>query len=199
MIESIRCLEDLRVTQCDKLVSISIDLGELPCISRLEISFCSELRNLPKGICRHSNLTKLTIGRFSKSIDFNSFQTVLDGIEQSKSLRDLSLHGWEHWDSLPYQLQHLTSLESLTLFGFGMEALPEWFGGLSSLSTLYLNSCHKLRHLPSEEAMQRLKKLQQLVVIGCPLFQKMHREENGPDSELSKISNVPHLWSWPNL
>ncbi|CAA3024672.1 Hypothetical predicted protein [Olea europaea subsp. europaea] len=35
MTESIRCLEFLRVSKCDKLVSFSIYLGELPCISML--------------------------------------------------------------------------------------------------------------------------------------------------------------------
>ncbi|XP_022880832.1 plant intracellular Ras-group-related LRR protein 4-like [Olea europaea var. sylvestris] len=162
MIESIRCLEFLRVSKCDKLVSFSIDLGELPCISMLCISNCLELRSLPKGIGRLNNLRYLEFGRFSKSIGYNSFQAALDNIQQSKSLCRLNLYGWEHEDLLPYQLQHLTSLESISLTGFGIEALPEWFGGLSSLSRLNLMDCQKLRHMPSKEAMERLTKLEHL-------------------------------------
>ncbi|CAA2955292.1 disease resistance RGA3 [Olea europaea subsp. europaea] len=117
MIQSIRCLEHLHVTSCDKLVSFSIDLAIMSRISNLSITNCSELRSLPKGIGSLSNVTSLSIGRFSKSIDFNSFQAALDGIQQSKSLQNLTLYGWEHWDSLPYQLQHLTSLKWLDLNG----------------------------------------------------------------------------------
>ncbi|CAI9762871.1 unnamed protein product [Fraxinus pennsylvanica] len=193
MIESIRGLEWLIVTNCKKLISFPIDLGELPCISVLEISNCPELRSLPKGIGRLSNLTKLGIGGFSESIDFNSFQAALDGIQQSKSLSSLTLYGWEHWDSLPYQIQHLTSLRMLWLSGFGIEALPEWFGGLSSLEYLILRNLKKLRHMPSKEAMQRLTKLHHLIVEDCPLLEERCREESGPDSEWSKISHIPNI------
>ncbi|CAI9762864.1 unnamed protein product [Fraxinus pennsylvanica] len=188
MIESTRCLELLSVTGCEKLISFPIDLGELPCISVLFINSCPELRSLPKGIGRFSNLTELDIGGFSESIDFNSFQAALDCIQQSKSLRELSLYGWEHWDSLPYQLQNLTSLRHLKSEGFGIEALPEWFGGLTSLFVLILCKLKKLKHMPSKEAMQRLTKLKYLEVTHSPLL-----EERGPDFEWSKISHIPHI------
>ncbi|CAI9762862.1 unnamed protein product [Fraxinus pennsylvanica] len=144
------------------------------------------------GIGSLRNLRKLDIGKFSESIDFNSFQAALDGIQQSKSLWHLTLYGWEHWDSLPYQIQHLTSLTNLYLVGFGNEALPEWFGGLSSLFTLELINFKKLRHMPSKEAMQRLTGLRSLSVYRCPLLEKSCREERGP--EWSKISHIPNIW-----
>ncbi|CAI9762867.1 unnamed protein product [Fraxinus pennsylvanica] len=124
IIESTRGLEHLIVTRCEKLISFPIDLGESPCISYLIIDNCPELRSLPKGIGRLSNLRELRIRGFSESIDFNSFQVALDGIQQSKSLRSLILYGWEHWDSLSYQIQHFTSLRNIKLEGFGIEALP---------------------------------------------------------------------------
>ncbi|XP_022880317.1 disease resistance protein RGA2-like [Olea europaea var. sylvestris] len=194
MIESIRCLEFLDVVECNNLVSFAIDLGELPCVSMLSIHHCRKLRSLPKGIGRLNNLRYLHFGRFSKSIDFNSFQAALDGIQQSKSLCRLYLYGWEHEELLPYQLQHLTSLEYLELNGFGIEALPEWFGGLSSLSKLNLMNCRKLRHMPSKEVMQRLTKLEHLYVHNCPLLEERYREERGPDSEWSKISHIPNIF-----
>ncbi|XP_022880668.1 putative disease resistance protein RGA4 [Olea europaea var. sylvestris] len=193
MIESIECLEHLIVRDCGKLVSFSIDLGKLPCVSFLVITQCPKLRTLPKGIGLLSNLLYLGFGGFSKSIDFNSFQAALDGIQQSKSLHNFILYGWEHWDSLPYQLQHLTSLRYLFLIDFGFDALPEWFRDLSSLENLFLSSLKKLRHMPSKEAMQRLAKLQNLTVIGCPLLEKRLREERGPDSEYSKVSHIPFI------
>ncbi|CAA3023464.1 disease resistance RGA3 [Olea europaea subsp. europaea] len=192
MIESIRCLEHLRASECNKLVSFSIDLGELPCIS-LHICDCPELRRLPKGIGCLNNFRYFSFGRFSKSIDFNSFQAALNGIQQSKYLSHLTLSGWEHWDSLSYQLQHLSSLKSISLTGFGIEALPEWFGGLSSLSKLRLMDCQKLRHMPSKEAMQRFTNLEYLCILNCQLLKKRCREERGPNSEWSKISHIPNI------
>ncbi|XP_022878993.1 putative disease resistance protein RGA3 [Olea europaea var. sylvestris] len=194
LIESTRCLKYLRVTGCDKLISFPMDLGELPYISCLEMHNCPELSTLPKRIGLLRNVRWLLFGRFSKSIDFNSFQAALDGIQQSKSLRELTLHGWEHWDSLPYQLQHFTLLQRLSLSGFGIEALPEWFGGLSSLSELILHDLKKLRHMPCEEAMQRLTKLGQLIVKDCPLLEEGFCEKKGPDSKWSKVSYLPRIF-----
>ncbi|CAI9762877.1 unnamed protein product [Fraxinus pennsylvanica] len=188
-----KCLEHLSVTGCNKLVSFPIDLGELPCISILDIRRCRELRSLPKGIGRLSKLTYLAIGGFSELIDFNSFQAALDGIQHCKSLRRLSLHGREHWDSLPYQFQHLPSLQRFGLYDFGIEALPEWFGGLSSLFSLHLRNLKKIRHMPSKEAMQRLTKLEILGVHESPLLEERCREERGSDSERSKISHIPYI------
>ncbi|CAA3015444.1 disease resistance RGA3 [Olea europaea subsp. europaea] len=172
-----RCLEHLTVTRCDKLISFPMDLGELPCLSMLAIHDCPELRSLPKGIFRLNNLGNMIIGGFSKSIDFNSFQAALDGIQRSKSLANLTLCGWDHWDSLPYQVQHLTSLKQLTLHGFGIEALPNWIGGMSSLRGLELFNCQKLRHMPSKGEMQRLTHLGRLRVQGCPLLAEWCREK----------------------
>ncbi|CAA3015144.1 disease resistance RGA3 [Olea europaea subsp. europaea] len=189
MIESFKCMKYLRVTKCLKLVSCAIDLVELPCISTLQIYGCPELRSLPKGIGHLSSLRELWIGGFSDSLDNNSFQATLDGIQQLKHIQKLCLYGLPRWDSLPYLLQHLTSLRYLILKRFGIEALPEWFGGLSSLEELHLYELEKFRHMPSKEAMQRLTNLKILYISDCPWLEKC-REEKGLDSEWSKISHI---------
>ncbi|GFP83105.1 putative disease resistance protein rga3 [Phtheirospermum japonicum] len=114
------------------------------------------------------------------------------------SLRSLTLDGMEHWDSLPDQLQHLTSLEDLTLREFGIEALPEWFGNLSSLKSLTLWNYKKLRHLPSKQAMQRLSKLKFLSIIECPLLiikEKKKSNNNNDNTELPQIVDS----EWPKI
>ncbi|CAA3032172.1 disease resistance RGA3 [Olea europaea subsp. europaea] len=189
MIESFRCLEYLRVARCLELISCAIDLEKLPCISELHIYNCPELRSLPKRIGHLSSLRELWIGGFSDSLDYSSFQATLDGIQQLQHIQKLCLYGLPHWDSLPYLLQHLTSLRYLILKRFGIEALPEWFGGLSSLEEIHLYELEKLRNMPSKEAMQRLTKLKSLYISQCPLFDKF-MEERGPDSERSKISHI---------
>ncbi|GFQ08559.1 putative disease resistance protein rga3 [Phtheirospermum japonicum] len=134
-----------------------------------------------------------------------SFNEAVDAVllQSHFSLRELSLTGKEHWDSLPDQLQHLTSLEFLYLYNFGIEALPEWFGNLSSLKELALFDCKKLRHLPSKQAMQRLSKLTFLYIYECPLLllkEKKRSNNNNNDelpqivdSEWPKISHIPDV------
>ncbi|XP_057772126.1 putative disease resistance protein RGA1 [Salvia miltiorrhiza] len=65
------------------------------------------------------------------------------------SLTSLVLRGVENWEWLPESIQHLTALDCLVLDNLGVEELPEWLGNLPSLRWLYLNSCNKLRRLPS--------------------------------------------------
>ncbi|CAA2974074.1 Hypothetical predicted protein [Olea europaea subsp. europaea] len=194
-----RCLQRLTLTGCDKLISFPMDLGEMPCLSTLVIHHCPELRSLSKGICRLNNFSDLTIGGFSKSIDFNSFQAALDGIQRSKSLKYLSLCGWDHWDSLPYQVQHLNSLKQLTLHGFGIEALPNWIGGMSSLFELELINCQKLRHMPSKEEMQRLTQLRELRVEGCPLLAEWCREKGYFSWQNSRWPGGFSMYPKPNV
>ncbi|GFP95591.1 hypothetical protein PHJA_001703400 [Phtheirospermum japonicum] len=100
----------------------------------------------------------------------------------------------EHWDSLPDQLQHLTSLQELWLSDFGIEALPEWFGNLSSLNILQLIRFKKLRHLPSKQAMQRLSKLTRLHIVECPLLLLNDELPQIVDSEWPKISHIPTVY-----
>ncbi|KAL3642129.1 hypothetical protein CASFOL_012944 [Castilleja foliolosa] len=134
---------------------------------------------------------------WSNNVSFN--ETVGAMFLQCISLRSLELRGMEDWECLPDQLQHLTSLETLILSDFGIEALPEWFGNLESLKTLFLSNCKKLRHLPSKQAMQRLSKLTDLYISGCPLLMNEERsnDNNNPqivDSEWLKISHIPSVY-----
>ena len=62
-----------------------------------------------------------------------------------------------------------------------MVALPEWLGNLSSLQMLYIADCEKLMYLPTEQAMQRLTKLEKLMIYDCP---KLNNEQ-------SKINHIP--------
>uniref|UniRef100_A0A9I9DPY0 Disease resistance protein RGA3 n=1 Tax=Cucumis melo TaxID=3656 RepID=A0A9I9DPY0_CUCME len=95
---------------------------------------------------------------------------------------------------IPQQLQHLTSLEFLSIENFGgIEALPEWLGNLVCLQTLCFLCCRNLKKLPSTEAMLRLTKLNKLYACECPM---LLLEEGDP--ERAKLSHFPNVLAHRN-
>ncbi|KAL0423961.1 UNVERIFIED_CONTAM: Disease resistance protein RGA2 [Sesamum radiatum] len=147
VLEPCTSLEYLQLSRCHNLVSFPIDFRRLPSGRTLDISRCSKLRSLPKGdISCLSGLTKLYIGPFSEEVGSASFYEIFQGIQQLHSLAMLALYGWPHFESLPDELQHLTSLTQFVISNFGIEALPEWIGNLASLKWLYLYRCELLQH-----------------------------------------------------
>ncbi|XP_027165941.1 putative disease resistance RPP13-like protein 1 [Coffea eugenioides] len=137
-------LERLEIFFCPNLISFPIDLTRTPSLSSLDISDCKKLTDLPKGkLCSLTRLRYLYIGPFSETTtELHSFLDLFDALPPPHpyfpSLSMLHLHGWPHWESLPEQLQHLSALTELWLYGFGVKSLPDWFGKLYSLEELYL-------------------------------------------------------------
>ncbi|GFP83128.1 putative disease resistance protein rga3 [Phtheirospermum japonicum] len=194
-------LEKLSLFGLISLTNLSILIGrlyKLPHLTSLSIFDVPKCNNFVKAIGSLCNLRDLSIGYSADSWNYNSFKETVDGIVRIgglKSLRRLSLNGIEYWGSLPDELQNLTSLSLLAIYGFGIKELPEWFGNLSSLEVLYLYGCQKLRSLPSKDAMRRLPKLTELHIIDCPLLkEKCVEQERDDDSEWPKISHIPQVF-----
>ncbi|GFQ04345.1 putative disease resistance protein rga3 [Phtheirospermum japonicum] len=212
-IEMVESLETLRVDGLSSITNLGMVIGNGHRMTRLrELEIIEVPKFSSKDIIgspsTNYSLQTLEMSPSSSSSSWNnvSFNEVVDAVLlQSISLRRLTLTGMEHWDSLPDQLQHLTSLEDLYLRDFGIEALPEWFGNLSSLKRLYLLNCKKLRLLPSKQVMQRLSKLTYLWISGWPLLllKEKKRSNNNNyyyelpqivDSEWPKISHIPDVY-----
>ncbi|GFP83133.1 putative disease resistance protein rga3 [Phtheirospermum japonicum] len=209
-------LRELRILYCSSLRELPDDLHSLNSLEgftslrELEIRNCFGLTNLPIEMvesCAPSLEELILRGLISirnmgmhSSWNNVSFNEAVDAmLPQFISLRSLELFGKEHWDSLPDQLQHLTSLQYLSLKDFGIEALPEWFGNLSSLKSLTLWNYKKLRHLPSKQAMQRLSKLTDLWIARCPLLISNEKKRSNElpqivDFEWPKISHIPEIY-----
>ena len=145
-----------------------------------------------------TQLRELNIGAFSKELEafpaglVNSFQHH----NLSGSLESLRIYGWDKLKSVPHQLQHLTALKSLFIWGFNgeefEEALPDWLANLSSLRILYIRCCMNLKHLPSSIVIHSLSKLETLWIYGCPLlYENCRKEKNG--CEWPKISHIPTI------
>nr|XP_027061527.1 putative disease resistance protein RGA4 [Coffea arabica] len=180
MFESCPSLRFLSVGYCRNLVSFSLNLQETPSLEEFSLFECPKL--IPhrfKGFAFATSLRKLSIGPFS-SDDSSMDGFDWSGLVNASTLRELQLRGLPHSDSLPHQLQYLTTLPSLSLFNFrGIEVLPHWIGNLVSLETLKLWFCEKLQSLPPEAAMRRLTKLTRVEVCGCPLLRQRYTPQRG--------------------
>ncbi|KAL3642187.1 hypothetical protein CASFOL_013002 [Castilleja foliolosa] len=126
-------LESLWLVQLSSITNLGAVIGCLHKMTRLgELTIHSVPKFSIKNDSLSSSLHHLRMGPFSPADSSNvSFNETVDAmlLQCYNSLRHLELYGMEDWECLPDQLQHqLTSLEELELSGFGMEALPEWFG-----------------------------------------------------------------------
>ncbi|CDP20339.1 unnamed protein product [Coffea canephora] len=190
-------LRSLSVMWCPNLVSFSLNLQETPSLEKFVLVDCPKL--IPhsfKGFAFATSLRELSIKSPFSSDDFSMDDFDWSGLENASTLRELQLRGLPHLDSLPHQLQYLTTLTSLSLFNFGgIRVLPDWIGNLVSLETLELWDCDKLQSLPSEAAMRRLTKLTSVEVHFCPLLRQRYTSQKGIYLE-EEISSDPVRFSY---
>ncbi|CAL8082391.1 unnamed protein product [Prunus armeniaca] len=182
-LQSCTSLRHLEIWKCHNLISLADvdDISRLQSLSNLQIFDCRKLKYLP------TSLEYLTIGKFWEELDsFPDF-------ELPTQIRWLKISGWPKLKSLPQQIQHLTTcLEDLRIDSFdSMEALPEWLGNLTSLIYLDIRDCKNLMYLPTVEVMQRLTKLDKLLISRCPLLAERCAKESGP--EWHKISHISYI------
>ncbi|KAK7816019.1 putative disease resistance protein rga1, partial [Quercus suber] len=136
-------LTQLKIRYCDNLISIP-DLRGLHSLIELQIWYCPKLTSLPEGLESLNRLKTLVIGEFCKELD--DFPSLVSIEHLHASLQHLDLKGWPKLKSIPDNVQVLTALKSLYISDFdGMETLPEWLTKLSSLQTLRIFSCSKLK------------------------------------------------------
>ncbi|KAK2976977.1 hypothetical protein RJ640_020194 [Escallonia rubra] len=211
-LQTLSSLEELTVTDCPKLKAFP-DVHGLKSLKNLAIERCKILTSLPSGLQDRTSLRTLcitqcpalvstmdlrcltslrwlTIGGFSEELNYFPwpYSSSSSGACVS-SLEFLELCGWPMLKSLPVQLEQLYALKELYLLHFdGLEALPEWLGNLSSLRELHIYRCIKLTKMPSVEAMQRLSKLEDLWISGCPLLEARCAKGSGP--EWNKIAHI---------
>ncbi|XP_027081643.1 putative disease resistance protein RGA3 [Coffea arabica] len=207
LLHSCASLQKLQVSWCGNLVSFLLDLQQTPSLLELGLYCCPKLKTsmTPKGFGFLTSLRKLVIGPFSDDGDdhenssiYNEFDwsgLISSSSSSSSALRELHLRGLPHMESLPHQIQYLTTLTSLALGEFGgIKALPDWFGNFAALEGLYLYDFKELGRLPSEDAMRSLTKLKHLRFYHSPLLkERCTPESSGPDSQWSKVSHIQDL------
>ena len=122
--------------KCNNVLTSSVTTISLP------IFYCSKLTCLPEGLECLTRLNTLEIGGFDEMDAFPSLSSIS---HLHASLETLELFGWDKLNSLPEEIQYFTALKHLEINFKRLEALPEWFGNLSSLQDLYVRHCPKLK------------------------------------------------------
>ncbi|GKB24928.1 CC-NBS-LRR resistance protein [Tanacetum coccineum] len=141
-LQGLTSLESLEIISCPGLLEIP-DLHNLGgSLRELKIRYGHNPTSLPGGFDHLTLLNKLALGPFSKELD--CFQS-LQGIEKLRSnLRCLMLNGRIHWESIPEEVKHLTSLELLSIWEFGIREIPIWLTNMSSIKSISFNDCPRL-------------------------------------------------------
>ncbi|CAH1447960.1 unnamed protein product [Lactuca virosa] len=156
-IQGLTSLEFLSIRDCPSLLEIPyMQNFEHHPLKALSIVNCKKLTSLPcKLFDCFSFLNRLTLGPFSKEL--HSFPS-LQGIEKLRNhLRSFYLYGWVHWESIPEEIKHLTSLTELHITEFGMRELPIWLTNMSSIRVINFVKCtglnkETLKHKAPREA-----------------------------------------------
>ncbi|KMT15888.1 hypothetical protein BVRB_3g055760 [Beta vulgaris subsp. vulgaris] len=144
-------------------------------------------------------LCQLTIGRCSNLTTFPACPSLQDlELYDNKmlwssfpqNLRILKFKYLSNMTSLPEGIQYLSSLQSLELFRCDrIKALPEWISCLSSLQSLSIYRCLALKTLP--EAMRNLTTLQRLYIGRCRDLEERCKKPNGED--YPKVQYIPSI------
>ncbi|XP_023728229.1 putative disease resistance protein RGA4 [Lactuca sativa] len=142
-IQGLTSLVSLDIFSCPSLLEITNLPKQCHSLKTLQITDCNKLTYLPlKMFDCYSFLNELRVGPFSKELD--SFPS-LQGIEKLRNhLHSLNLKGWDDWESIPEEIQHLTSLTKLTLVRFGIPKVPMWLTNMSSIRYLSFYDCNRL-------------------------------------------------------
>ncbi|CAI9270931.1 unnamed protein product [Lactuca saligna] len=142
-IQGLTSLESLVISGCPSLLVIANLPNECHSLKTLFIRFCTNLTPLPqKTFDCFAFLNKLELGPFSKELD--SFPS-LQGIDKLRNhLHELTLYGVDQWESIPEEIQHLTSLTELHIYSFGIKEMPTWLTNMSSIQRLIVYNCKGL-------------------------------------------------------
>ncbi|CDP21406.1 unnamed protein product [Coffea canephora] len=182
-LENFTSLKELEIWFCHGLTNLPGDMLQ-SCISlqKLQVAYCNNLISFPLDLQQTPSLLELELYACPK-------------LKTSMTPKGFELFGLPHMESLPYQIQYLTTLTSLRVHDFrGIKALPDWFGNFAALEYLCLFGFKELRHLPSEDAMRSLTKLKVLLVYGSPLLkERCTPKSSGLDSQWSKVSHIQLL------
>lgn len=114
----------------------------------------------------------------------------LSNWEGLRSLKSLWLFQLLNLESLPEGIQHLTSLEKLTIdYCPCLTALPEWIFSLPSLEILEILQCPKLRSLPVKIRCRIL--LHRLKIRYCPILSQWCKIHDLQISRFTKLDLEP--------
>ncbi|GKV18572.1 hypothetical protein SLEP1_g28932 [Rubroshorea leprosula] len=193
-------LQNLWITGCGGLRSLPSGLPSCTAIKELDIANCDNLISIPDDLRRSWSIPNPACLARLKWLSIGGFSTELKEFPDlgfiGSHLEGLTLIAWgEPRECLLDQIQHLTALKSLGIRDFdGLEALPNWFGNLSSLQTLTISDCKSLKHM---KAIRCISKLESLDIDGCPELKERCTRGSGAEWDcISHIRNIKIDYRW---
>ncbi|RVW20745.1 Disease resistance protein RGA2 [Vitis vinifera] len=153
-------LKSLHIWGINDLVSLPDDrLQHLTSLKSLQIKDCDGQMSLFQGIQHLSALEKLEIAKCGQ-LNLSDTEAYDGGLQFQglRSLRQLFIKGIPALVSLPKGLQHVTTLETLSIRECSyFITLPDWISSLTSLSKLEIGGCprfklgdrSKIAHIPT--------------------------------------------------
>jgi Leucine-rich repeat (LRR) protein len=189
-------LTTLDLTDCFKLISLPKDIGKLTQLTRLSLVHCPTMgdlrslqyllhlpystRNCLRGkqstklygqaltedICQFTTLTDLRIdGYTSKIVQLG------DQLSKLVNLKTFHIYRFYELETLPDAIQSMVCLEEFCVDSCTrIKILPSWILLFSKLKVLILIGLSSLESLP---ALNTLKMLSTLNIIGCGLIKKL--------------------------
>lgn len=119
------------------------DLVTAPNLVELDISYCSELKTLPYGLCNIASLEKIGI------TSCHNLSVLPDQIGNLSNLQVLRLSSCLNLSGLPKSIGMLRKLAFLDISDcFSINKLPDEIGGLCGLKELHMKGCLHLSAVP---------------------------------------------------
>ncbi|EOY19804.1 LRR and NB-ARC domains-containing disease resistance protein, putative [Theobroma cacao] len=179
-------LREFYLMSCEKLEALPNRMHNIVSLEEFYIDDCASVVSLPEGGFP-TNLISLTISQpnFCKSV-------IEWGLHKLTSLKHFCIHG-ASLDVASFPHEEMLLPPSLTSFSIrdfpNLEILSsKGFQNLTSLESLEILNCLKLKFLPSKEMLPSLLTLN---IRGCPLLKQRCKKDEGP--EWHNIAHVPHI------
>ncbi|KAM6570821.1 hypothetical protein CsatB_018806 [Cannabis sativa] len=180
-------LKSLFLCRCPKL-KVGLPSCHLPSLEQVGVMRCEQMVSLVPITETQQTVTPTALPKLKRIMLFNS-KRVFD-LHTLSSLEFLNVYYWED-DCFPEDEGLLpTTLKTLEIqFSNKLESLNgKAFQQLTSLQTLYIWDCERLRCLPEEGVPTSLS---QLHIDQCPLLKQQCEKEKGED--WPKIQHITYL------
>jgi Leucine-rich repeat (LRR) protein len=142
-LKGIENLKVLDLSECHKLKSLPVEIGNLRQLTYLDLYFCRNLKSLPKEIGKVTQLTNLNLNYCENLISLPK------EIGKLTQLTNLNLQYCQNLLSLPKEIGKLTQLTHLDLVNCrNLKSLPKEIGQLTQLIRICLSKCENITKLP---------------------------------------------------
>ncbi|TYG70679.1 hypothetical protein ES288_D05G333000v1 [Gossypium darwinii] len=195
--QHLTCLNSLEILSCQNLISLQIEDGlSVTNLTRLMLLYCPSLKSLPEQM--HSIFPSLELLSINDCPEIEmgpkeGLPSKLKGITIGSSDKLIeSLIRKREWkveiECFPDEHLLPSSLETLRIWGLpNLKSLEyKGFQHLTSLSSLYIESCPRLQSMPPNMLPPSLSHLS---ISDCPLLEKRCKKEKGKD--WGNISHIP--------